>query len=315
MIKQTAAQTAALKNDLFVFSKFKTTWIYSTTKMLSSPTNKIVGFTVFVLAKDFDPEKYSKLSSAFATLYLANKLSPLKICEAFLAVFTTGKYLDLFRASDFDPRNAFIASPLSYIVRFFDPDTCSHIWNAMLLKKRIFVYSEDINEMQRFVRALPCFVSHRMDWDILRPFVFVSEELVPDTPMAADITQSNVMVAGTTDANVRSQDKLWDLLIDLPSLAIRISENAKADFVFTKMHKEIQKIISTYLEENGESNANDQLLIKAINSKNREIIAKLKSLQEEDGKVRLLQSIQSLNLSESLVRFLSSVAISENLAE
>eukprot|EP01027_Heterolobosea_sp_BB2_P012800 GEZU01018521.1.p1 GENE.GEZU01018521.1~~GEZU01018521.1.p1 ORF type:complete len:153 (-),score=39.20 GEZU01018521.1:110-568(-) len=102
----------ALDGDLFVFSKYKSTWIYSLTKTLPSAVNKVVAFSVCVLCKEFDPEKYSALCTLLCNLYSSNNNSPIKICEAFLALFTTGKYFD-FKSADFDPLQAKIAAPLT----------------------------------------------------------------------------------------------------------------------------------------------------------------------------------------------------------
>lgn len=45
------------------------------------------------------------------------------------------------------------------------------VWNAVMMKKRIIVYSEKMGLLLKFIRALPLFAFHRHDWDILRPYV------------------------------------------------------------------------------------------------------------------------------------------------
>lgn len=56
------------------------------------------------------------------------------------------------------------------VINLFDEQTI-HIWSAILMKKRVAVYSDRLAHVLRVIRALPLFTFHRQDWDILRPFV------------------------------------------------------------------------------------------------------------------------------------------------
>lgn len=56
------------------------------------------------------------------------------------------------------------------IIKLFDEQTI-HIWSAILMKKRVAVYSDRLPHVLRVIRALPLFAFHRQDWDVLRPYV------------------------------------------------------------------------------------------------------------------------------------------------
>ena len=45
------------------------------------------------------------------------------------------------------------------------------LWSALLTKKRVLVYSSNVVELLKIVRALPLLVFHRQNWDVLRPIV------------------------------------------------------------------------------------------------------------------------------------------------
>eukprot|EP01027_Heterolobosea_sp_BB2_P018346 GEZU01025863.1.p1 GENE.GEZU01025863.1~~GEZU01025863.1.p1 ORF type:complete len:146 (-),score=65.77 GEZU01025863.1:26-463(-) len=135
-----------------------------------------------------------------------------------------------------------------------------------------------------------------------------------------DLSTTSTYIAGflvSDNPSLRNQEKWYDLLIDVSSQSVRVAEHAKSDFALTKMHIEVQNIITKHLQDN-EDDSNDQELIKAIVLKTKEILNKLKSLQEEDEQgVTALNpaTLKELNLSETLERFLLNIAIAENLTK
>jgi len=54
------------------------------------------------------------------------------------------------------------------------------IWTAMMLKKRIVVYGDDIVSLLKIIRTIPILVWHRQSWDQLRPFVGFSNLEIDD---------------------------------------------------------------------------------------------------------------------------------------
>jgi hypothetical protein len=60
------------------------------------------------------------------------------------------------------------------IVRTFGAETVL-IWSALMMKKRVVVYSEKLSVLLCAIRALPLFVFHRANWNLLRPYVTVND--------------------------------------------------------------------------------------------------------------------------------------------
>lgn len=64
------------------------------------------------------------------------------------------------------------------------------------------------NDRLRGCRAIPILVWHRQNWDILRPFMTLSE------PELADIKAAGVYCAGFIDESARDREELYDVLVD-----------------------------------------------------------------------------------------------------
>ena len=66
----------------------------------------------------------------------------------------------LFDESAWSVRQAYLAAPLSNIVRVCGEATAT-LWAAVLLKKKIVVCGDNVDNLLDFVRALPIFALHR----------------------------------------------------------------------------------------------------------------------------------------------------------
>jgi hypothetical protein len=66
------------------------------------------------------------------------------------------------------------------------------IWTALILKKRIVVYSQKIGVLLRVIRALPLLVFHRQNWDILRPYITLQTEEIEIN----DLKNAGIYIAG-----------------------------------------------------------------------------------------------------------------------
>lgn len=209
-----------------------------------------------------------KLTQLFSNLYNETE-SPVKLLTAYLSLFGTGKYQN-FINSDYDPRHAKVA-PINSIVSIFGNHSVL-IWTAMLLKKRIVVYSDNIIELMNLIRAFPCFVWFRQNWDLLRPLTQFDNEI--DTE---DLKKAVVYVAGTIDPHIKSDSKWFDLLVDLSSQTVQVAEHAQEDFRVNRLHKEVAKIITSETDNNK--------LIKALALKTNEIVSVLKNLAKGSNKV------------------------------
>ena len=82
------------------------------------------------------------------------------------------------------------------------------IYTAILLKKRVIVYSSRLEQLQEVVRSLPLFIWHRKNWSILRPYVSLSDKEIEE------LSSLGTYVAGFTDQNVQGREDLYDLYVN-----------------------------------------------------------------------------------------------------
>ena len=205
----------------FLFSRFDNNWHYTLqTNLLNHATLK--AFAIVIIAKDYNPEKYQAMTSLFAQCY-SQEMSCVKLVQMFLSVFGTGKYGSEFASQVYDENKAKIGGiGLQGVVKIFGAEQSTLIWAAMLMKKRIIVVSEHVEDLQQITRALPCFTWHRQQWEIVKPLVNFSHEVETN-----DVKSSAIYVAGTLDTNVKSDTKLYDLLLDISSQRVHIAEQAR----------------------------------------------------------------------------------------
>ena len=165
----------------------------------------------------------------------------------------------------------------------------------MLLKKRIVVYSENVKELENFVRSLPCFCWSRQNWDIIYPIIDFEKEI--------EFNLNSIYCAGTL-INVENNTKLYDLYLDLVSGTLKISDNSIEDLKITKIHKDISKEMLKLQNDNNQ-------LIKGVAMKTKEIILKLDKFLIDDE--FSIEKLNSFNLDSDLEKFLINLASSENL--
>lgn len=103
------------------------------------------------------------------------------------------------------------------------------IWNALITKKRIAVYSPKLGILLRIIRflslftkghslyrGLPLLVFHRQNWDIVRPFVTLDEVELND------VKNAQVYCAGFIDESIKEREDLYDILVDGTFLFLRV---------------------------------------------------------------------------------------------
>jgi len=228
--------------------------------------------------------------------------------ENYLSVFTTGKINcshGTFVDADFDNRRAAI-SPLKEMFDTFGLETIV-VWVAILLKKRIFVYSDKLIDLLALVRSFPLLGSwHRQNMDILRPYMGLTElEL-------KDLSTTGVYVAGFTDSQCINHKEFYDLYVDIPGRSYVIGDHCKNDFLLSKFHKDLAEGFLACANKQ-----TDQSLIKEIALKTKELTNNLQSLKtkHEDGVYITLEELSMRKLPPNMDRFLFNVAIAEGMTK
>jgi hypothetical protein len=170
-------------------------------------------FNVTLLSKSFNPEKYAALLQILVDQYAATG-EPTSILQAYLSVYTTGSFSgpkDSWNSSMYPDNRALISGcSIKETVSMFGMEIVL-LWNALVLKKRVVMYCDSMEELQQLARVLPQFVWHRQDWDVLRPFVTAKKAEVQE------LISAGVYIAGFTDSSVRSNEQLYDVFVDLPA--------------------------------------------------------------------------------------------------
>jgi len=310
----------------FTFSKFNNQWIYivsspveheeepteeeeedksiavDTGKEYSGPLGRVEAFSICMLCKDYNPEMYATLSKLFVEVYKKTG-TPISVLQGFLRVLTMGKVGD-FDKEDFPARDALLATSIKDIIKIFGIEIIL-LWNALMMRKRVAVYCDRSSTLLRVIRAIPLFIWHRRDWDMLHPFVIMEENQI------AELEKARVYCAGFTDPEIKNRTNLYDVLIDLNERTISVSEHAKGDFRMGSFHKDLGEFLVECSEDEEMSNLD---IIKELAIKTRELLEKLKSFQAEDEEGNQVITLEALqNLPANMQQFLYAVASAEGL--
>jgi len=295
----------------FTYSRFKNEWVYILINLNEKQKVKnVVAFAVCVVTNDFNPEKYAELCKLLANLYVSSG-DPVNLLECWLSVFMKGAFnggqLGSFSASEHDPRKAFLVTSIKDIVRLFGEEVVL-VWSALMMKKRIVVYSEKLGLLLKLIRGFPLFVWHRQNWSILRPYMATSDQEI------ADLKSVGVYCAGFKDDSIRDREDLYDLLVDVNNRSISVASHAKADFALTPVHKDIAEFLVTSAEN---PEVSDQEIIKGLAVKTKDLLSKLERLktENEDGTYIDYNTLKNTKLPANMDRFLYAVATAEGMTK
>ncbi len=147
-LQRCSLQNSALETDKnFIFSRYEDLYLYTFTQSqlpLEVGRAFVQGVAISIYSKEFLPEKYNELLQLMTKAYLSSNFDATKVQEVYLTAFCSGK-VGSFSTSNYDARKAKIGN-VSLVVNMFKEEVVK-IWSAMLLKKRVLVYSEDATEL------------------------------------------------------------------------------------------------------------------------------------------------------------------------
>ncbi|XP_060599901.1 DENN domain-containing protein 10-like [Ruditapes philippinarum] len=295
----------------FLYSQLGRQWYYIYTHKVEDRDNlpKVTAFSVILLSKDFNPEKYEALCQILCQRYCKTG-SPTSILEVYLAVVTKGKCNSeengKFSTQDYQIKHAYANSNLAGVIEMFGVETIL-IYTALLLKKRIAVYfpPHSIKDLLQFTRSLPAFIWHRQNWNIVHPYVELIEEEI-------DQLKTNThYVAGFTDATIESRSDLYDVFVNGTAGQISVAPHAKDALAMGKLHKDIAMFMVKLIED---TDINQQQVIKDVATKTKELLNNLKSLAGEDGTIAL-ESLKERKMPPATENFLFNLAACEGLVQ
>lgn len=228
----------------FVYGNFKNTWYYIYTTPVAALSDggavggnmaEVVSFAIVILGKDFGPEKYREMAVIFSNLY-AKEGKGASLLASFLGLSvrgtTAGSGTAAFSLDSYPIRKAYLNTSVADIINLFGMEVIL-IYVALLLKKRVIVYCPDVQSLLRITRTLPQLVYHRQDWNILRPYIDMSEEEL------ADLSKQPYFIAGCPSSDISLREDLYDLFINVPEVSISVATHANNTFNLGKVHKEI----------------------------------------------------------------------------
>ncbi|KAG2379196.1 hypothetical protein C9374_007335 [Naegleria lovaniensis] len=291
----------SLDNSLFVCSKFDDCYVYSLSRKVKLINSNVTDVNLVILSTEYWMKKYEKYLEVMMNVLIENQLSPLPLLEVYLRLFSKGTYKDQITADLFsDPRAAKVGN-LSMLIKSFGEESV-RIWSALMLKKRIVIYHDNIFELLEVMSAIPSLVLHRQQADFIRPLINF------DSPIETkDLTQSNFYCAGTLDRNMRNNSKFYDLFVDATTKRTSVNESQIDEFKLTKIHKDLLKVVT------GEEIASmeNTHVIKQVSQKTKELLQKLLTVKEQNDNQLTLDIIKGLQLQPDLEKFLYGVAVSE----
>eukprot|EP00211_Chloroparvula_japonica_P007678 CAMPEP_0119121590 /NCGR_PEP_ID=MMETSP1310-20130426/2146_1 /TAXON_ID=464262 /ORGANISM="Genus nov. species nov., Strain RCC2339" /LENGTH=340 /DNA_ID=CAMNT_0007111161 /DNA_START=60 /DNA_END=1078 /DNA_ORIENTATION=- len=288
------------------FLRFRTSWVYLLTILNKNEVelNAVEAFSIAVVGKTFNPEKFLALTQLLATVYTVEG-SPPAVLKAYLSVFARGQYdasedgiEAVFDSAAYDPRRALIATSIKDVVRMFGKDAVL-IWTAMMMRKRLFVFSETSRHILRVIRAFPIFVWHRQDWSVLHPLVDIDNELEIE-----DLKKAGVYCAGTTNGAIGSRQNLYDVFVDVDGRQVTVADHAKEDFILTPLQREIGNVLATGAEN---EEVTDQQLIKALVGKTQSLLQKIDQLKGDDD-VLTASHLQEAELPSAMSNLVYAIA-------
>ncbi|XP_013378729.1 protein FAM45A [Lingula anatina] len=294
----------------FLYGQYKHTWYYIKT-VSAADLVKVTHFSLVLVSKDFNPEKYQALCNIMCQLY-KNTGNPASMLESYLAVVTkgacNGEENGKFTVSDFDARQAYIQGSLKDVINMFGVETIV-IYTALLLKKRIAVLHPNVETLLSFMRVLPALVWHRQNWGVLHPYVDLEEDELED------LRASTPYIAGFTDAAVEGRNELYDIFVAMTTREITIAPQAKESLAMGKLHKDIAMFMVQCADND---DMGEQQVIKEISVKTKELLNNLKSLAtvgEDDKPYISFEILQGRKMPPATQNFLYNLAAAEGMVK
>lgn len=294
----------------FAFLKLKNDWIYILKVSVKDEDSipDVLTASLVSVSKVFYPEKFHQLLKLLMYQYINTNGDPTKILEGYLSIFTTGSFtnkIGSFLTSSYNDDDAISAAVSSNTIKELIDSFGQEIiilWNAILLKKRILVFDENLEKLLSVVSSLLHLCVHRKDFSILRPIV------TADVIQIQDLASSGVFIAGTIDQSVVLQSSLYDVLVDIQDHRITVSNHATASLKLCSLHREVANL----LVETSANAKSPQDIILALSKKTLSILSGLKKLTDENGKVTE-ESIAENVSNDATQQWLIKLASTENI--
>jgi len=301
----------------FSFSRYKDKWIYIFTDTNLNTTVEVMklvtAFSICLFTDTYQPEKYGALCKILATLYNQTG-NPVKLLECYLDIFRKGSYTSSngelkYEDGSFDKKSCYLATSVKDVIKMFEEEIIL-LWTALLMKKRVIIFCDKLGALLKVIRAVPLFVWHRQDWNILRPYMNITE------PEIKEIKDEGIYVAGFIDPTIKRQERFYDLFVDVTNRTITVPDHAKDDFILGTFHQDLATWLTSKADD---PNVSDEDILRELTGKTKALLKKLEQLKvkDKDGNNTYitLENLQSSRLPPNMDRFLFAVASAEGLTK
>lgn len=291
------------------FVKFKSDWIYLFKNTIDRSVNpRLKNVSICITSKQYNPERFYSLLKLFFDQY-ATTFDPTKVLESYLSIFTTGKFSNneiSFSYNNFKDEDAFLSESCMHdLVSSLGVDAVI-VWNAVILKKRILVFDENIVKLMTLLRTLLQFSIHRQDASILRPFI------TSDVEYLTDLASSGVYIAGSNDQALLSRTDLFDVIYMVSERRIIVSPDASSSMRMCSIHKEISELMMKNLSP--DERKSSMTIVQAVGAKTKSILAQLAQLSQSCEGGKLTVDVLSSKIANDTLKFwLFQLASAENM--
>ncbi|XP_057306668.1 DENN domain-containing protein 10-like [Hydractinia symbiolongicarpus] len=298
------------QDTTFCYGQNNNSWYYIKRSNIKDAgvNDKVKDVYMIITAQNFNPELYQAMGDVFMTSYFINTSN---VLTQYLSMYTNGYSMkdDATKLShtDFNKKKAYLQVCMKELIMLFGVESIL-MYTGLLLKKRIVVYSPKLDTLLHICRTLPAFVLHRLNWNIVYPFVHFT---------AAEVSELKTLrsyVVGVTDSSVENQPEYYDLFLNVPDGEIVINPRSKEYFQMGKMHKDIAKYL---VQASEDEDTNDEDIIKELKKRTTDIISNLKSLDKadpDDPKITI-ELLQERNLTTTMQSFLYNLASAEGIVK
>jgi len=265
----TQAKTVEDATQPFLLThRINNNWCYScifpSSQNSSENQSGVLRYQIILTAEDYHPAQYLALAELLCKYYVT-KLTPLCLLDCFIKVFTTSK-LTLpngeFQVSNYNKSMLLTDLNIKKLIQRFNEEIIL-LWNGLILKKRILVYSSNVQELSSVMSVLPIFVCHRAEWsEYFWPFI-------TETPEELEaLSRSSLYVAGIV-SDLNSSKIEYDLLVNLDDQSISIHQDAKSEFILNSYHK---GLMTSLLEWGNDDNLSNADVISQIHVQTEELL-------------------------------------------
>eukprot|EP01028_Stygiella_incarcerata_P013010 TRINITY_DN81048_c0_g1_i1.p1 TRINITY_DN81048_c0_g1~~TRINITY_DN81048_c0_g1_i1.p1 ORF type:complete len:424 (-),score=135.16 TRINITY_DN81048_c0_g1_i1:20-1291(-) len=307
-----------------IITQFEGFHIYVSFELCSEAQHPVKGYAVALFSQFLLPESLPKVSFALLEAFIASGHQTTSLLEAYLGFMSSLKIEDVNIPSAFRTRSRQVEEFRTLVKPFFQVfpmeaygENVALLWHAMMAKLRVIVIGNDPWDVTDSIASLASLVSHR--WSSLStadPDPEMFHFLFPHSPnyLASEFEKNgkHSRIVGSTDAQMREREDLFDIFIIRDRSVVEISSLAQELFPMTKPHKEFYQLCTSLFEEETHSLDEKQDQLTQFAASTVQKISELCENGENGGQMwTSMERIRAKGMNPKTELFASQVATAE----